>query len=158
MSDAESLDGPEVVRRLEAEGMAPEEAMRVLCEAVDLHGRQRKERGKQAGPLGTLGPSVYRYLAQVDSAFEHFTPYRTAAVAQGMVRSEGPVGRAFKALEAHGFISLRKVGYSFSYKLLVPEAGLLSLVEWLSDPDLNDESREVAAQITAVLEDMRGAG
>jgi hypothetical protein len=149
------LDGPEVLRRLEAKDMTPEGALRVVCEAVDLYDRERKERGKQAGPLGMLGPSVYQYLAQDRSAFEDFRPYRTAAVAQGMVRSEGPVGRALRALEAHGFISLRKVGYSFSYKLLVPEAALLSLVEWLSDPRLNEESRELAAQVAAVLEEMR---
>lgn len=131
--------------------------MRLACEALDLYDRERKERGKQAGPLGTLGPSVYRHLAYGQAAFEDLTQYRSAQLARDMVRSRGAVDRALSALAEHGFIVLAKRGYSFSDRLVVPEAALVSFVEWLSDPELNKESRELAAKLAAILEETRTA-
>lgn len=132
-------------------GLDLERALDVLCSSVDDYDRERKERGKHAGPLGYVAHYVFRHLAYGVAAFEEFTPYRTRDIALEINRSIGAVSRALKALEEHGFIILHKVGYSFSYRLRVQEAALRSLVSSNSDLVLNEFCHELAAQVETVL-------
>ncbi|HEX8312482.1 MAG TPA: hypothetical protein VF614_14265 [Chthoniobacteraceae bacterium] len=152
------LDGREVMDRLISLGLEFERALEVLCSSVDEYDRERKERGKPTGPLGYVAQYVFRHLAHGVAAFEEFTPYRSRDIALEINRSLGAVSRALKALEEHGFISLHKVGYSFSYRLRVQEEALRSLVRSNSSPGLNEYCHELAAQVETVLTGMSSDG
>jgi DNA-binding MarR family transcriptional regulator len=150
-SDADSLSPVEVFRRLMEGGLDEREALRVLTDSVDLWDRLRKERGSRRGPLGLTASRLYEHLAFGPGAFAEFTPYRGGDLAHEVRLSRGTIARAMTALEAHGFIALRKIGYSFSYRLLLPRAALRDYVEYNSDPILNDQCRDLAARVSELF-------
>jgi hypothetical protein len=135
---------------LRKDGFSQAAALRIICDAATAFDRAGKGYGQHSGPLGNAGCALYAKLLHAD-AFDTNTPYRTAEVAQATKLAKSSVHQAIQRLIAHHFLFQEKRGYSFLYRVSVPDDAMWALGEYCDDPELNECTRELGARVRALF-------
>lgn len=128
------------IQRLLAADISPDGVIEIADGAVWRYDINRKLKGKQGGPLGVTGCTVYRAMTRTSDyepdigAFAEFRAFTVETTSADVVMSKGAVGSAFNRLIEHGFAAKRRDGRQFSVKLLLPALALTELGEdWVAN-------------------------
>lgn len=127
-------------------GLPIEDAIEFAVEAAEIFDRNRKVFGRQGGPIGTSGRSIYRALCHNShyepdpKAFLDFRPFSGECLAEQLTRGRNSVAAAVRRLVDHGFIERRREGRGFLMRLQVPTSALIEYCEHFASIEDRQES------------------